>query len=398
MEIEEAVRLVTESVIPIEDTLEIPSEEALGFIAGRDLVSEVNVPSFTRSAMDGYAVKASDVKAASPDNPVRLKVKGEILAGESRDIGYSPFSAVRIMTGGMMPEGYDAVVRQEDTDYGEDNVRIETAVPSGMNYCPAGEEIKAGDTVIPEGCCIGRIQTGLMAALGITKVCIRRPARIAVLSTGSELASVGEPLKPGQIYNSISQMLASSILEEKLEVVYRDICPDDSRMLKEKILRGLEMSDLLITTGGVSAGKKDLIPEVLDDLNARRLFSGVNIQPGTPTIASILENKLILSLSGNPYAAIVNFDIYFRAAVSKLMGSDHYLYESEECILHDRYDKVNRMRRLVRALVKGGRVYLPVSGHMSSVFGNMQQCNCYMDVPAGKSISPGDTVRIIRTG
>lgn len=398
MEIEEAVRLLTESVVPIEDTLEIPLDEALGCIAGRDLVSEVNVPSFARAAMDGYAVRSSDVKGASPENPVKLKVLGEILAGDDKDFGYAPLCAVRIMTGGMMPEGYDAVVRQEDTDLGEDEVMIRAEVPSGRNYSPEGEEIKAGDIVISKGCFIGRVQTGLMAASGVSRVCIRRPARIAILSTGSELVDSGEPLRLGQIYNSISYMLASSIQGDKLEVVSRDICPDDSGKLKEKILRGLKISDLLITTGGVSVGKKDLIPEVLDDLNAERLFSGVNIQPGTPTIASILDNKLILSLSGNPYAAIVNFDLYFRAAVSKLMGSGHFLYESEECILNDRYDKVNRMRRLVRARVKGGRVYLPASEHMSSVFGNLQQCNCYMDVPAGRSILPGDKVRIIRTG
>ncbi len=396
MEIEEAVSLIEQNISTIKDTLKLPLEEAFGHISGSDIISGVNVPAFPRSAMDGYAVLSSEVKGASREKPVKLKVKGEILAGDHSEITWSPLSAVRIMTGGMIPEGCDAVVRQEDTDYGEDEVGVFSEVSAFRNYCPAGEEIKAGETVIKNGERIGRAESGLIASLGISEVCIRRPARISVLSTGSELAAAGEKLKPGQIYNSILYTLKSSICSEKLDVVSADICPDDIAELKEKIGKALEISDLLITTGGVSVGKKDLIPEVLAGLNAKKLFSGVNIQPGTPTLASIIDGKLILSLSGNPYAALANFDLYFWPAAAKLMGSAYFLNETEECILSDRYDKVNRMRRLVRAKAENGRVYLPVSEHMSSVFGNMRQCNCYMDIPAGAALSCGDKVKIIR--
>ena len=135
---------------------------------------------------------------------------------------------------------------------------------------------------------------------------------------------------------------------------------------------------------------------MLDSVGVKKLFSRVNIQPGTPTIGSALDGKVILSLSGNPYAAMANFDLYFWPVISKLMGSDSYLLSESIAVLSDRYDKVNRMRRLVRAYTKDGKVFLPAAEHMSSVFGNTSSCNCYIDIPAGQAVSPGDEVRVIR--
>ena len=380
----------------IAETVEVPLEQAYGNILAQDIISEASVPSFPRSAMDGYAVFSKDIESASNDTPVTLKVAGEIFAGDDAGIEYAPGSAVRIMTGGMIPEGYDAVVRQEDTDYGEKEVRVFVSLPPYRNYCHIGEEIKKGQTVIKAGTMIGRTEIGLMASLGMLNVRVRRPARVAVISTGNELTEVGQSLSNGRIYNSIRYILGTSIRREKLEVGYEATCIDDKDTIRSSICRAVKEYDIVLTTGGVSVGEKDLVPGVLDDLGAVRLFSGVNIQPGTPTMASVLEGRVILSLSGNPYAAMANFDLYFWPVIARLMGSDAYLPGESEAVLADRYDKVNRMRRLVRARESDGRVYLVASEHMSSVFGNTAECNCYIDIPAGCRIAPGDRVRIKR--
>ncbi|MCR5775633.1 MAG: molybdopterin molybdotransferase MoeA [Lachnospiraceae bacterium] len=396
MEIEEALSIIRDEAKPIKDTLSIPVEDAAGHITATDTIAEMPVPAFARSAMDGYAVHSDELSGAKSDRPVCLKVAGEILAGDSKHFPNTLNSAVRVMTGAMIPDGYDAVVRQEDTDYGEKEVRIYTPVRAYDNYCPEGEEIKKGEVVIPAGRHIGRVEAGLFASLGMPEVIVRRPAEISVISTGSELTDVGETLHPGRIYNSIRYMLIASIRQEKLRVKHAGNYPDDKALLCSCISEAAERSDIVITTGGVSVGKKDLIPEVLDTLGAKKLFSGINIQPGTPTTVSELEGKLILSLSGNPYAAMVNFDLYFWTMIAGLMGSPYYLSEASEAVMADPYKKQSRRRRFVRAREEGGNVYLPVLKHMSSVFGNMDRCNCYLDIPEGETVSPGDTVKIWR--
>jgi len=396
MEIEEAISSIRKAAVPVRERIVVTLSSAYGYVLAEDVMAESSVPSFPRSAMDGYAVLAADIAAASGTAPVRLKVIGEILAGDATDPVYAPGTAVRIMTGGRIPEGYDAVVRQEDTDYGEEEVEIRTSLPSGRNCCPVGEEIRAGQKVLSSGERIGRIQAGLLAALGIAEVPVKRKPRIAVISTGSELAEPGTPLKTGQIYNSIRFILDAAIRQAGLEVCFSCTCPDEAEAIRNAIRQAAETADAILTTGGVSVGKKDLLPKVLEDLSAKRLFTRVNIQPGTPTIGSVLDGKVILSLSGNPYAAMANFDLYFWPLIAELTGCGAYLPGEAEAVFADEYEKENRMRRLLRAREEGGFVTLPAKEHMSSVFGNAADCNCYIDLPAGSRISRGDRVKIRR--
>ena len=189
-------------------------------------------------------------------------------------------------------------------------------------------------------------------------------------------------------------MLGASVKHEGLKIALSKTVPDDGDVIKETIEEAAEVSDVILTTGGVSVGIKDLIPEVLNKLGAGTIFRGVNIQPGTPTMGSIYKDKVILSLSGNPFAALACFDLYFWPVISKIMGNNSYTPEVYDAELTQDYARVNRMRRLVRAKEDKGRVYLPVSEHMSSVFGNTSSCNCYIDVPAGRSLSAGETVTV----
>ncbi|MCR4656925.1 MAG: molybdopterin molybdotransferase MoeA [Lachnospiraceae bacterium] len=395
--LEVCLERILENIIPVSKTINRPIKRARGLIVAEDIYAGMPVPPFSKSAMDGYAVKASDVEGASEESPVELSVIGELSAGDPGKIEYSSKSAVRIMTGARIPDGFDAVVKQEDTDFGEENVAVFRKALAYDNYCKKGEELKAGELVIKKGTRLGRIELGLLSSLGISKVPVKRPLKIAIVSTGSELRNPGEPLLPGSIYSSIPVMLRCSIEGMGFKVSYDSVCADDKELIMLEIKKSLKTADMLITTGGISVGKKDLLPEVFKTLGVMPLFSNARVQPGAPTAANIYEEKLILSLSGNPYAALANFDFYFPYIASKFMGSEAFLPEEKKGVLADSYEKTNEVRRLVRARYSDGKVYLPVSSHKSSVIGNMSLCNCYIDLEEGRKVSVGDdvTVRLI---
>lgn len=448
MEIEEAIAALVAEVQPISDYENVLLIEATGRVLAKDIRAPYDVPHFPKSAMDGYAVCAEGVKDATPDRPVTLRVMGEMLAGDTplfsgRSKEACKVTAVRIMTGAAVPEGYDAVVRQEDTDYGETEVQIYKSVAPYTNYCKVGEDVQKGSVVLTAGRRIGRVEAGVLASLGISVVPVVRRIRVTIISTGSELCdpiemrsepsddgfggydskhcgtteaesldsqsaesgsskigsresgSVSRPPEAGKIYNSIAYTLTASLTEAGF-LAEHGICADDAETISAALERALRTSDVVITTGGVSVGKKDLLPEVLDSIGAKWIFSGINVQPGTPTIGSVKDGKAILSLSGNPYAALVNYDLYFWPVAAKLMGCDGYLPKTEEAVLASEYPKVNRLRRLLRARVEGGRVTLPAKSHASSVLSNLLDCNCYIDLPKETEVHPGDTVKVIR--
>lgn len=394
LEIEECLECLLRAVIPIETTEKVHITECQGRILGEDVTAGMMVPPFPKSAMDGYAVCASDTAGASRGNPVKLRVAEELLAGDYKPIPYEKNTAVRVMTGSYIPEGFNAVIRQEDTDYGDTDVSVYSSVLPYSNYCRVGEDIQKGDSIISKNTKLSSVHVGLMASLGMEWVCVRRRARIAIISTGTEVAKVGEALLPGKIYNSTAYMLAADIKREGLAVGRMEICADEEECLLETIRDALEDSDFVITTGGVSVGKKDIVPKVLKNAGAKMLFCGANIQPGTPTLASVLDDRIILSLSGNPYAAIANFELYFWSAMAEMMQSKSFEPEKTTAVLTGEYGKINKMRRLIRAFAKDGQVTIPSPVHASSVIHNLTECNCFIDLKAGMRIMSGDEVAV----
>ena len=460
MDIETARSLLMSELTPVRDKEQVSLCRAVGRVLAEDIRAPFAVPHFPKSAMDGYAVRSAEVQGATPEQPVRLTVVGEVLAGDdpaeclrfteesvqSGDAGKAQGSgqpgdagkvqgsgqpgdagkvqgslptAVRIMTGAAVPEDYDAVVRQEDTDYGEEVVSVYRSVAAYTNYCKAGEDVEKDSVVLTAGQRIGRIEAGILASLGISQVTVVRPVRVTILSTGSELCDPVSPEQPaeslegsetpgqetsdiagaappvGKIYSSIAVTLTAGLPEAGFTVESL-IVPDEADQILQALEQALQMADVVITTGGVSVGKKDLLPEVLERLGARQVFARVDVQPGTPTIGSVKNRKAILSLSGNPYAALVNFDLYFWDMAAKLTGCSAYLPVWEEAELASEYPKKNQHRRLIRARVSRGQVMLPAKSHAASVLSNLMECNCYIDLPAGQQVSVGDRVRILR--
>lgn len=397
MEIEEALQLICENIAENKNSIEVPLYDAYGMVCAEDVVSKINVPSFPKSAMDGYAVKAEDVKEATTDKPVKLKVVGELFAGDYSNIVYSENSAVRVMTGSYVPEGYDSVVMQENTDYGTEEVEIYSSINEYANYCHIGENIKIDDVLIKKGELIDEIKAGIIASAGIGSVKVMAPLSVTIIATGSELMEAGEEQCEGKIYDSISYILMGRL--KKLGITFNPfldyvIADDDEDSIMSEIENRLQVYDVIITTGGVSVGKKDLLKKVLEKLSANIIVSDVNIKPGTPTMVSELEGKVILSLSGNPYAALANFDLYFNSLFAKSMGCSVYDNKVVDAILKTPYDKVDKKRRLVRAYYKDGNVYIKENSHASSVISNLINCNCYIDLKEGVKANVGDTVRV----
>lgn len=393
-ELEECLEALLTEINPIDKIESVNLTSACDRIIGEDIVAQMMIPPYPKSAMDGYAVRAEDTIGADREHPVQLQVVGELFAGDHEQLPCQPGCAVRVMTGSYVPEGYDAVIRQEDTDYGEEQVQVCRSITTGTNYCCVGEDIRKGDQILTQGTHLTALHIGLLASLGIYRVPVYKRIRCSILSTGSELMAPGLPLLPGKIYNSIAYMLQASMEKQGIQVPYMEICGDEKEELKKQLQKALELADVVITTGGVSVGKKDLLPEVLEELGAKKIFSRANIQPGTPTIGSVLDGKVILSLSGNPYAAYANFEYYFWELSSYVSQDESLRVRTENAVLSSPYPKVNKLRRFVRAYAEEGRVTLPTAVHASSVLSNMRDCNCFIDIEPGRELRQGDEVRI----
>ncbi len=373
--------------------------DAVGEAAAEDVYSGIDIPEFPKSAMDGYAVRSEDVISATQDSPVILKVIGENLAGDHNEFKCEPGTAVRIMTGAFIPDGYNAVVKQEDTKSEWDNVEVYKGVKPFMNYCKKGEDLKKGERILERDKKISSLDLALLAAAGIDRVSVKRRLKVSILSTGSELTEPGNELAPGAIYQNISYYLAALMQGKGVDVISSGICRDDEDEIIASLKELSESSDIIITTGGVSVGKKDLLPEVLSRLGADILFRGANIQPGTPTMASVIKDtsgrkRIVLSLSGNPYAAFTNFEIYFWQAASVFLSDDNLLPYRTIAAFKGSYDKKNFHRRFIRAYYKNGEVSIPSDRHMSSVISNLHECNAFIDLEKDRSLKENDLVSV----
>lgn len=396
LEIEEACARLLERVNEKKDDEydEISILDCLGRVLYEDIISQIDVPSFPKSAMDGYAVRGEDTYAACTDKPLEFAVAGELVAGDYREYEYKPNTAIRVMTGAYVPQGYDAVIKQEDVIVQENNIIISKAVSAFSNYCRQGEDIEKGSQVLKKGTLLNSLHVGILASIGIAYVKVKKPVRAAIISTGSEVIAPGEKCSKGKIYNNSAYILHSRIKKAGLRVVLMSIIPDDENLLSDAILNIAKKADIVITTGAVSVGKRDIVPEVLNRIGAEVIFKRANIQPGTPTIGSIYNHTVILSLSGNPYAALANFDVYFYPLAAKLMGCPELDSKIGTGIMSHDYHKANKHRRLLRAYVNNGYVTLPEQGHAASVISNLVSCNCYIELEAERTLKKGDSVKI----
>ncbi|GAA1175112.1 molybdopterin molybdotransferase MoeA [Ornithinimicrobium humiphilum] len=299
----------------------VPVTRAHGLVTASDVTSTADLPRFDNSSMDGYAVRRADLEGASPENPVLLPVVGDIAAGDQATHELVPGAAWRIMTGAPVPAGADAVVRVEDTDGHPREAKFRVQPEPGANIRRAGEDIRAGEVVLPAGTRVAAPQLAALVSAGIEEVEVVAPVRVVVLSTGDELVRVGEPVGPGQIVDSNGPMLEALVREAGFFAVHVGHLPDDEDVTRKEVRHHLDHADAIITTGGVSKGAYDIVKAVLTGEGTME-FVEVAMQPGKPQGFGLLGKRRVpvFTLPGNPVSTLVSFEVFVRPALEKRAG------------------------------------------------------------------------------
>ncbi|MCJ7722342.1 molybdopterin-binding protein [Candidatus Bathyarchaeota archaeon] len=300
---------------------QVSLSEAHERVLAQDVMAPLNIPSFTRSTVDGYTVKAVDTFGASEDKPVSLKFCGHVAIGESPKVVVKNGLVAGIVTGAPLPEGADSVVMVEYTTRQGDNVFVHRPVSIGENLMAAGSDIRENETVLKEGRFLGSREIGVLAAIGLTKVTVFKRPKVAVLSTGGEVVPPGEPLPDGKIYDINAHTLSAAVHEAGGEPINLGIIPDKKDNLTNALKNALGSADAVITSGGVSVGPKDFTPQVVDSLGKPGvIISGVAVKPGKPMTIAVVDGKPDFSLPGNPTSSLFMFNVFVRPVIVKLAG------------------------------------------------------------------------------
>lgn len=372
-----------------------PLEDCLELVLSEDVYALLDMPPFSRSAQDGYALCSKDSIGATGENPVKLKVIGKIYAGDHLDVQVKPGEAVRIMTGAMVPAGADCVLRQEDTDEGEDVVQIYKEVEPGCSICFKGEEYKKGHTLLHAGTKIDAAALAVASGNGIMELPVYERVKAAVVSSGSEVVEPGTPLTPGKIYNTNTIYMKARLHQLGAQVMMSRTVGDELEIMEEALKEAANQAELVITTGGVSVGQKDLTEEALLSIGAKILFHGIAIKPGMPTLAAEKDGVLFIGLSGNPFSAAIPFEMLIRMVLSEKMSDPSLKLRRETLTAVTGFSKDSRKRRFLRGKAEGKEVWLPdqqANGQMRSMVG----CNCLIEIPAGSGpVKAGDKVEVL---
>ncbi|GAA4850312.1 gephyrin-like molybdotransferase Glp [Pseudonocardia benzenivorans] len=379
-------RAVVASLVPPAPVVEVPLSQALGRVLAADVVATVALPPFDNSAMDGYAVRAAEVAAASEDAPVALPVAEDIPAGRTDVPTLQPGTAHRIMTGAPMPAGADAVVQVELTDGGVEQVAVRRGPAAGTHVRRAGEDVRPGTTVLTAGTVLGPPQVGLLAAIGLPTVAVRRPPRVLVLSTGSELVEPGAPLAPGQIYESNGPMLAAAVREAGGEAELLRFVPDDVEVFASLLAEKAGDVDLILTSGGVSAGAYEVVKDALRDRGVE--FVRVAMQPGGPQGAGRLDGDgpAVVTLPGNPVSSLVSFEVFVRPALRAAMGHPHPLRPVVSAALAEALVSPPDKRQFRRGVLDASDgTVAEVGAPASHLLASLALADCLIVVPEGVS-------------
>jgi molybdenum cofactor synthesis domain-containing protein len=320
MTFEEAKKVIDENFKPaIIGDEDVALFEAYNRVLKEDIVSAIDVPSFDRSTVDGYAVKSEDTFGADETQFAVLNVSGVVFAGEKSKMVLNRGEAVEIVTGAPLPDGADAVVMFEDVERIDDQLQVYTAVTPYMNVMKKGSDINSGEIVLTAGQVLGASEIGSLAALGLTKVRCFKPPMVAVLSIGNEVTEPGKMLGAGKIFDINAYSLSTAVIECGAKPIFFGVAPDDKPSLNKILTTALSSADIVITSGGVSVGPYDYTPQVVDSLGRPGIVvSGIAVKPGKPTTVAFAQGKPVFSLPGNPTAALLMFYLLVRPVILRL--------------------------------------------------------------------------------
>ncbi len=366
--VEEALAYVLKHFHALEPE-RVPMLDALDRVLAEDIVADINVPPFNNSAMDGYAVRAADIAGASNESPVTLRVIGDVAAGHTASRAVERGTAMRIMTGAPLPSGADTVVRFEETSEGVETramgksrsaVDILKGMQRGDNVRGAGEDIHAGEVVLPQGMIVRAAEIGVLASLGKKLVSVHRRPRVAILATGDELVAIDELITPGKIRNSNEYSNAAAVLKAGGIPVRLGIARDNIADLTAKIRAGLDANaDLFLTSAGVSVGDYDMVKDVLN-AEGEMHFWQVKMKPGKPLAFGILRGPStssgrdvpLLGLPGNPVSAMISFEVFARPAILTMLGKTKLARPTVRAVLQEDVSNTAERRNFIRVVVE----------------------------------------------
>ncbi|WP_243495033.1 gephyrin-like molybdotransferase Glp [Priestia aryabhattai] len=365
--------------------------ESYGRYLGEDIIADQNVPHFNKSLYDGFAVRAQDCVEVSNEHSVEFEVVGEIGAGSVFEEEVKPFQAVRIMTGAQVPQSCDAVVMLEVTKSyekeGKTYMVLSRRASKWEHIALKGEETKKGDVLVSKGTRINPGVTAFLATFGYADVAVVKQPVVGVLTTGSELLDVNEPLEPGKIRNSNSYMALAQIVRSGGIPKYLGKLEDDFDRCYEAVEKALEEVDILLTTGGVSVGDYDYLPAIYEKLGANVLFNKIAMRPGSVTTVAERNGQLLFGLSGNPSACYVGFELFVRPIVRSFLHSPAPHLHKTKAVLNGRFKEPNAFTRMVRGEMtdEGGRLLVtPVGMDKSGAISSLAAANALIVLPGGE--------------
>ncbi|MDP9068384.1 MAG: molybdopterin molybdotransferase MoeA [Actinomycetota bacterium] len=381
--VEEARSRVLDAVRPL-TPVELPLERAIGLAAAADVISNEPLPRFDNSSMDGYAVRAADVAAAA-ERPVELRLLGEVRAGVPGSSDVGPGAAVRIMTGGAVPAGADAVVPVEQTEEAGETVVVREPVAPGAFIRRAGEDVLPGAVAVPAGCDIASGEAALLAALGVDPVLVHPSPLVAVLVTGDELVDVRAEVTPGRVRDSNSIALRALVAEAGATPVSVSRVPDDYDATLRAFARAAGEADLIVSSGGVAVGRYDLVKKVVEELGSIDFWK-VAMQPGKPVVLGEVKGTPFLGLPGNPVSVHVSFEQFVRPALLKMRGRRGVLRPRFRARLGSPVTKPALRQHFVRVRLEpdaGGWTAHPTGPQGSHISSSLVACHGVAIAPAG---------------
>jgi len=396
MPLSDALEKMQESLSNVCDKIVLPLSDALGFTLCENIISDKNVPPFNNSAMDGYALHANDLKECSIANPIQLTQVGKSFAGVPFKGEVEAGCCIRIMTGAVVPDSLDCVVMQERCTVAGDVISFDHAAKLNNNVRFAGEDLSLGQAVLQQGHKLTPRDIPLLASLGIANVAVYRQLKVAVLSSGDELKSLGETLQQGEIYDTNRYSIMALLSRLNVEVLDFGIIKDDYALIKDAMLQADQQADVVITSGGVSVGEADFIKEVLNEIGEIGFWK-LAIKPGKPFAFGKLQNSVFFGLPGNPVSAIVTLYQLAVPAMAKMSGEVAKPALRFNAICKDPLSKAPGRTDFQRGTysVNGeGQLVVSTTGNQGSgVFSSMSQSNCFIVLEQDRgNIAVGETV------
>jgi molybdopterin molybdotransferase len=394
LSLEEAQSRVLAAITPLGSEV-IPLNSSLGRIVAQDVRSPIALPAFDNSAMDGFAVRAEDVRQACEERPVRLRLTGTIAAGAEARTAVEPDTAIRVFTGSPLPFGADAVVMQEDTRPAGEFIDVLDAVKPWENVRFRGEDVKRGETILHRGDALRVGALSLLAATGTPEVHASRKPVIAILSTGDELREPGTPLDPGKIYENNRIMLASLIEQANGVAKIFPIVRDQLDATRSALETAFHETDAVITTGGVSVGERDFVKAAFAQIGGEQDFWRVAIRPGKPFVFGRWREKFLFGLPGNPVSAFVTFLLLVRPALLRWQGANEIHLPKRTAVLGEAVSNSTERRHFMRVCVDTTGVVRSAGPQASHRLGSLARANGLLELPGHSEWAQGRRVEVL---